>query len=46
MNVAKFAFAVEYFLRPFPRETERFGKRAEKFDNLCNVVVILAVLGA
>jgi hypothetical protein len=46
VDVAELAFAVEDLLRPLAADAERFGKRAEQLDDLCNVVVVLAVLGA
>lgn len=45
VDVSQFTAPVEYLLRPFARLAERFGKRAEKFDDLCNVVVVFTVLG-
>jgi len=46
MDIAELAFTVEYFLRPFSRETEGFGERTHKLDYLSNVVVVFAVFGA
>jgi hypothetical protein len=46
VDVAELAFAVEDLLRPLAADAERFGKRAEQLDDLCNVVVVFAVLGA
>ena len=46
MDVSEFAFTVEYFLRPFARHAKRFGEGAEELDDLRNVVVVFAVLGA
>jgi hypothetical protein len=46
VNVPKLAFAVEDFLRPFAGDTELFGKGAEEFDDLRDVVIVFAVLGA
>lgn len=44
MDIPKLAFAIEDFLGPFTRETERFGKLAKQFDNLGDVVVIFSIL--
>ena len=46
VDVAEFAFAIEDFLRPFTGQTQRFGERAQQFDDLSDMVVVLAVLGA
>jgi hypothetical protein len=46
VDVAELAFAVEDLLRPLAADAQRFGKRAQQLDDLCNVVVVLAVLGA
>jgi hypothetical protein len=46
VNVPKLAFAVEDFLRPFAGDTELFGKGAEEFDDLRDVVIVFAILGA
>lgn len=46
VDVPELALAVEDLLRPLPLERERFGKRAEKLDDLRDMVVVLAVLGA
>jgi hypothetical protein len=46
VDVAQLAFAVEDFLRPFAGYAEGFGEGAEEFDNLCDVVVVFAVLCA
>lgn len=46
MNIAELAFAVEDLLRPFPGKVERTRELAEKFDDLSDVIVIFAVLGA
>jgi hypothetical protein len=46
VDVAELAFAVEDLLRPLAADAERFGERAQQLDDLCNVVVVLAVLGA
>ena len=46
VDVPEFALAVEDFLGPFAREAERFGEGAEELDDLGDVVVVFAVLGA
>jgi hypothetical protein len=46
VNVSEFAFAVEDFLGPFAGCGEGFGKGAEEFDDLGNVVVVFAVFGS
>ena len=46
MDVAEFALSVEDFLTPFPGETEGFGEGSEELDDLRDVVVVFAVLGA
>lgn len=46
MYIAQLALAIEDLLRPFACKTEGFGKRSKEFDNLRNVVVVLAILGA
>ena len=46
MDVAQFTFAAEDLLRPFAREAEGARKGAEEFDDLRDVVVVLAVFGA
>ena len=46
MDVAQFALSVEDLLRPFPRQTQRLREGSQKFDDLCNVIVIFAVLSA
>lgn len=45
MDVAQLAFAREDFLGPFTGEAEASGKGAEKLNDLCNMIVILTVLG-
>jgi hypothetical protein len=45
VNVAEFAFSVKDLLRPFTRKAKRLGEGAKQLDNLCNMVVVLAVLG-
>lgn len=46
VDVAQLALAGENLLRPFTGQAEGFGERAEQLDDLRDVVVILAVLGA
>lgn len=46
MDVSELAFSIEDFLRPFARQPKGFGKWAEKFDDLGDVVIIFAILGA
>jgi hypothetical protein len=46
VDVAKLAFAVEYLLRPFARNTKGFGKGTQKLDDLSDVIIILAIFGA
>lgn len=46
VNVAQFAFATEYLLRPFPRKAKGSGERAEEFNDLGDVIVVLAIFGA
>ena len=45
-DVAQLAFAVEDLLRPLARDAERLGEGSQQLDDLRNVVVVLAVLGA
>lgn len=45
-DVAQLALAVEDLLRPLAGEAERLGEGAEQLDDLRDVVVVLAVLGA
>ena len=46
VDVAQLALAVEDLLRPLARQAERLGERPEQLDDLRDVVVVLAVLGA
>ena len=46
MNVPKLPFTRENLLGPFTRQAERLWEWAEKFNNLGNVVVVLAILRA
>jgi hypothetical protein len=46
VDVAQLALAVENLLRPLARQAEGLGERAEQLDDLRDVVVVLAVLGA
>lgn len=46
MNVAELAFAVEYFLAPFTRETKGFREGAKQLNDLRYVVVVFAVFCA
>ena len=46
VDIAEFALAVEDFLRPFARDAQGFGEGAEELDDLRDVVVVFAVLGA
>jgi hypothetical protein len=46
VDIPQFAFPVEYFLRPFSGQAERFRKGPEKFDDLRDMVVIFSILGA
>jgi hypothetical protein len=46
MDIAKLPFTIEYFLRPFSGETERFREWAKKFDYLCNMIIVFAIFGA
>ncbi len=46
VDVAQLALAVEDLLRPLARQAQRFGEGAEQLDDLRDVVVVLAVLGA
>lgn len=44
--VSKFALSIEDLLGPLPRQTEGFWECSQKFDDLGNVIIILAILGA
>lgn len=46
VNVSQLALAVEDLLAPLTAEAERAREGTEKFDDLCNVVVVLAVFCA
>ena len=46
MDVAEIALTGEDFLGPFAVKEEGSGEDAEKFDDLGDVVVVFAVLGA
>jgi len=46
VNVAKFTLATEYFLGPFARETEVTREWTQKLNDLSNVIIVFAVLGA
>jgi hypothetical protein len=46
VDVAQLALAVEDLLRPLARQAQRLGERAQKLDDLGDVVVVLAVLCA
>lgn len=46
MDVPQLALAVEYLLTPLTAEAERAREGTEKFDDLRNVVVVLAVFCA
>ena len=46
MDVAQLAFPVEDFLRPLARQAQRLGERAQQLDDLRDVIVVFAVLGA
>ena len=46
MDISELAFTVENFLRPLAGDAEGFGKGAEEFDDLGDVVVVFAVFGA
>jgi hypothetical protein len=46
VDVAQLALAVEDLGRPLARQAERLGEGAQQLDDLRNVVVVLAVLGA
>jgi hypothetical protein len=44
--IAQFAIALKDLLGPFPGQREGLGERAEQFDDLCDMVVIFAILGS
>lgn len=46
VNVPELALPVEYFLAPFAAEAERAREGAKQFDDLRNVVVVLAIFCA
>jgi hypothetical protein len=46
VNVAKLSPAIENLLRPLAGQAKLLGERSKKLDDLGNVVVVLAVLGA
>ncbi len=46
VDVAQLSLAVEDLLRPLARQAERLGERPQQLDDLRDVVVVLAVLGA
>ena len=46
MDVSQVAALLEDFLRPLAGGAELAGKWSQKLDDLSNVVVVLAVLGA
>lgn len=46
VNVPELALAVEYFLAPFAAEAERAREGAKQFDDLRNVVIVLAIFRA
>ncbi len=46
MDISELAFPVEDFLRPFSGQAKRFGKLAEQFDDLGDMVVVFAIFGA
>jgi len=46
MDVSQFSFSVKNLLRPFAGETQRFGELTEQLDDLSDVIVVFAVLGA
>lgn len=46
VDVAEFTFAVEDLLRPLAGDAEVLGKGTEELDDLSDVVVVFAVLGA
>lgn len=46
VDIAQLALAVEDLLGPFARETERLGELTEQFDDLGDVIVVLAILGS
>lgn len=45
VDISQFALPAKNLLRPFAREAERAGERAEQLDYLCNMVIIFAVFG-
>jgi len=46
MDVAELSLAVEDLLGPLPGQAERLGERAQQFDDLRDVVIVLAVFRA
>lgn len=46
MNVAEVTFAIEDLLRPLARKAEGAWERPQEFDDLRDVIVVLAVFGA
>ena len=44
VNIAQLSAAVEDLLGPFARETQRLGEGPEEFDDLGDVIVVLAIL--
>ena len=45
VDIPQLALAVEYLLRPFPRETKRFGKWPKQFADLCYMIIVFAIFG-
>lgn len=46
MDVSEIAFPAEDLLRPFAREAKRSWEWAQELDDLGNVIVVFAILGA
>jgi hypothetical protein len=46
VDVTQLTFAVEDFLGPFAGHAKGFGEGAKELDDLGNVVIVFAVLGA
>ena len=46
VNIAKITLPAEDLLGPFARETQITRKWAQKFNDLSNVIIVFAVLGA